>query len=236
MPVILNERDREVREIMDDPACDLEKLYQTYRYFKPVNRVLSGWRTVYVQKIRPRLKENKPSTLLDIGFGGGDIPIYLASWAKKDGLQLEIDAIDRDERALRFVETYREPPANVTFRFAHTQELVSSGKSYDFVTSNHLLHHLNRQKIKQLCSDAMKLCHGTILFNDIARSDWAYALYYIGSRLVPRNSFIHIDGLISIRRSYTRGELEEILPSDWRVEKPFPFRLLATWTGQGEDE
>jgi len=42
-----------------------------------------------------------------------------------------------------------------------------------------------------------------------------------------RNSYIRIDGLRSIRRSFTRNELKEIAPKDWSVAALFPFRLLA---------
>jgi len=227
MPVILKERDRGIREIMDDPGCNLEQLYQTYRYFKPVNRVLSGWRAVYVDQIRPLLHARDKTTLLDIGFGGGDISLYIAKWAQRDGLKIEIDAIDRDERALHFVKNNRQPPPNVHFHHMNTSELLKKGRLYDFVISNHLLHHLDDEGIVILCNNADLLCRKKILFNDISRSDLAYALYYIGSRFVPKNSFIHIDGLISIERSYTRKELQKIVPEKWRVEKPFPFRLLA---------
>ena len=45
------------------------------------------------------------------------------------------------------------------------------------------------------------------------------------------DSFIRVDGLISIRRSYTPSELSAAVPPGWRVEKRMPARLLLRREG-----
>ncbi|MFC6592734.1 hypothetical protein ACFP81_12500 [Deinococcus lacus] len=37
------------------------------------------------------------------------------------------------------------------------------------------------------------------------------------------------DGLLSVRRSFTRGELRRCVPPGWQVSAPYPFRLLLRW-------
>ena len=110
MPLILSQRDTDSKERMDNPECDPKELRNTYQQFGRVNSWISQWKTIYKSKLRPHLQRNSQSSLLDIGFGGGDIPIALARWAQKDGFNLSITAIDPDPRAIDFVKGCEHPP------------------------------------------------------------------------------------------------------------------------------
>ena len=76
--------------------------------------------------VRPRLSTDSPTSLLDIGCGGGDVPVLLARWAARDGLRLEVTAIDPDPRASLFARG-RHASAGVTFRQAAAAELRRRG-------------------------------------------------------------------------------------------------------------
>ena len=211
---------------MDDMACDPHKLHNTYAQFGRVNRVVSGWRRVYTQYLRPVLEHN-PCTLLDVGFGGGDIPARLAGWASSDGLILKVTAIDPDPRALAFVQA-QPLPENITFRATTTTELVEGGERFDIVTSNHLLHHLEPAQLHSLCEETRALSKSLVLHNDLARADLAYGAFSL-ARPLFKDSFIAEDGLTSIRRAYTRAELRRLAPPGWRVEGMFPYRNLLIY-------
>ncbi|RIJ51954.1 methyltransferase, partial [Clavibacter lycopersici] len=98
----LSRRDTGLTELMDDPDCDPAALDRTYARFPVVNRVVAGWRGVYRSRIRPLLSADRETTLLDIGSGGGDVPLSLARWARRDGLRLSVTGIDPDPRAAAF--------------------------------------------------------------------------------------------------------------------------------------
>lgn len=229
MPLFLTERDTVSRERMDDPNCDRIELINTYRQFSTINSMISGWKSIYRTHIKPALDDkNQPHSLLDIGFGGGDIPIKLAKWAKQDGINLRITAIETDTRALEFIRTV-ETPENVDFKHASSSNLLEQEKKFDIVISNHLLHHLEGAEFENLLLESKQLSTRMILFNDIKRSDIGYALFNIFSRPVFRSSFITDDGLTSIKRSYTFQELRQKVPDDWTVQRLFPFRLLLSY-------
>jgi len=213
---------------MDDPNCSLAELENTYRHFSTLNSLISGWRTIYRQEIRPQMNPDNSNSLLDIGFGGGDIPIKLAGWASMDGFNLKITAIDPDPRAFNFVQNRQRQP-NIEFLQCEVDELDSSQNKYDFVISNHLLHHLEQHQLPQLLKTARELSRKSVIFNDICRSDWGYLLFNLLSRPLFRSSFITEDGLTSIKRSYTLDELAESVPENWIVEPLFPFRLLLKY-------
>jgi len=216
-------------EIMDDPDCDPERLARTYADFRIVNAIVSGWRAIYRREIRPSLSTTRPSRLLDIGSGGGDVARSLARWAARDGLLLKVTAIDPDARAHSYAVSL-PPLPGLSYRRALSSELVAEGASFDFVVSNHVLHHLGGRELGALLLDSERLCRGKVLHGDIERSRFAYLGFGLCTWPFFRQSFIRQDGLTSIRRSFTAAELRAVVPAGWQVTREAPSRLVLGWT------
>ncbi|MEO3942974.1 class I SAM-dependent methyltransferase [Paenarthrobacter nicotinovorans] len=221
----LRERDLYAVEEMDKTDCDPQRLTRTYARFPVVNRLLSGWRRTYVRRIRPVLAAQGSASLLDIGCGSGDVARSLAHWARKDGFLLTVTAIDPDARAFAFA-TGTGSAQGVTYRQAHSSELVAEGKVFDFVISNHILHHLDSGQLAGVLSDSEALSRGLVLHNDLKRSNLSYVLFMIGFWPLGPGSYIWGDGLVSIKRSYTAQELESTVPETWSVEANGPWHHL----------
>jgi 2-polyprenyl-3-methyl-5-hydroxy-6-metoxy-1,4-benzoquinol methylase len=225
--VDLRRRDTELTELMDSPDCDARMLDRTYAQFAAVNALYSGWRGIYRRSIRPRLSTTLVSHVLDVGSGGGDLTRALARWAARDGLRLRVTGIDPDPRAHAFAEAL---PAmrGVEFRRAFSRELVLAGERYDMVVSNHVLHHLSGAELGGLLFDSEQLAPRS-LHADISRSWFAYAGFGISTLPFFHDSYIRADGLRSIRRSFTPGELAAVVPADWRVvpQSPVSYVLEA---------
>lgn len=222
--VLLRTRALDAVEEMDRPDCDPARLERTYAQFALVNRAVSGWRGIYRQQIKPLLSAESATTLLDIGCGGGDVPVLLSRWAARDGLRLEITAIDPDPRAAAFAAA-RRTRGGVTFRLQTAAELLGEGERYDVVVSNHVLHHLDAGALAGFLAESAALSARTVIHNDLRRSPAAYSLFYAGA-LPFRGSYIRQDGLTSIRRSYTSAELRAAAPPGWTVVARAPFRNL----------
>lgn len=229
-------RDERLAELMDDPACDPDRLRATLRRFGTINRLVSGWGTVYRHTLAPHLATlGRPARVLDVGCGGGDLVLRLAAAARRDGIEVEWTGIDPDPRSYE-VAVARGSVEDVTFRCTDAATLVAEGVTYDAVLSNHVLHHLGAE-LPGFVAESLTLSHGLVLHSDIARSRLAYALYAIGITPFAPGTFLRTDGLRSIRRSYTPAELaavlDEAMPGTWAVHTPAPFRVLATGRGRG---
>ena len=228
----LRERAVDLTEIMDDPACDPERLAATYRRFGTVNRLVSGWGAVYHRRLAPFLHGlGRPARVLDIGSGGGDLISRLGRLADRDGLSVSWTGADPDPRAHAAATAGRT--RDVRFVCGHSGDLRAAGERFDAVLSNHLLHHLSTPDLRGLADDSLALSSGIVLHSDIERGHRAYALYGVGVLPLAPGTFLHTDGLRSIRRSYRAHELTTALGHPWRVERPAPFRLLATAAGHG---
>ncbi|HEX5857902.1 MAG TPA: methyltransferase domain-containing protein [Microbacterium sp.] len=224
----LASRDHALAELMDDPACDPVRLERTLRRFGLLNRMLAGWGTVYRAEVRPALEAGGGrGRLLDIGCGGGDVLRRLVARARADGFTVEAVGIDPDERGLAVA---RETPVpGIRYRSALSADLVGEGERFDIVVSNHVMHHLTAPELTGLAADSEALATRVALHSDIVRGRTAYGAYAVGITPFAPGSFLRTDGLRSIRRSYTPGELRDALPG-WSVFTPVPFRLVAKWT------
>lgn len=209
---------------MEDPEAEARTLARTYRQLPKVNRLVSRWDAVYRRYVRPELRAGG-RRVLDIGFGAGDLPMALDRWSGADGVEAEVTAIDTDRRALDYVRS-RYPNGPVTFRHGTSRELVEEGARFDAVVSNHVLHHLGSSELQELLRNIEAYEPKVAALVDIERGPFAYGLFWALATLFFRGSFIRHDGLVSIRRSYTFSELEEVAPPGWTVERLRPFRLV----------
>jgi 2-polyprenyl-3-methyl-5-hydroxy-6-metoxy-1,4-benzoquinol methylase len=234
--VSLAVRDAELTEIMDSPDCDPVLLRRTYAQFRLINPFVSGWRTIYRHDIRPHLSATRPSSLLDVGSGGGDVSRALAGWAVRDGLHLTVTGIDPDPRAHAYASGLPSMKG-LSFRRAFSSELVAEGAQFDFVVSNHILHHLSAVELGGLLFDSERLSApgGRALHADIARSRFAYRGFALATWPFFHRSYIREDGLASIRRSYTVAELRAVVPRGWSVTAGMPSRLVLRWLAPRSD-
>jgi 2-polyprenyl-3-methyl-5-hydroxy-6-metoxy-1,4-benzoquinol methylase len=233
MPYFLKERATQLQELADDRDCDSVTLYNTYTQFKTLNLLASRWRNVYQVYIKPILaKANRTLTLLDIGCGGGDIALSIAEWAARDNLSLKITAIDMDIRAINFANSL-DNPHDVQFCNISTKELIAQNSSFDFIISNHFIHHTNKNELEEILAEVERMATEMVIFNDIERSDILYYYYaaisFILKPFFPK-SFIWVDGLRSIMRGYTRSELSAIAKGNWQVKPLFFSRLLLIYS------
>ncbi len=94
------------------------------------------------------------------------------------------------------------------------------------IISNHTLHHLPYPDVRravELCLNSAR--HGFLL-NDLRRSFWAYVGYTIFAGLFVRGSLAYTDGRTSIRRGFTRAELERELDGlNVRIGLASPARI-----------
>jgi len=262
MPPFLARRQPELVEWMDREDCDPVRLQNTYRHFARINRWISRWEAIYRRHVRPLLRPDRAMQLLDVGAGGGDIAWRLHHLARRDGFHLEVTGIDPDPRALAFARSRMDPEEldgemkegggrrgkradGVTFRQARTGDLVREGARFHVVTCNHVLHHLSPEALPAFLGELEALSTRRVICSDIERSRLGYLLFSVATAPFFRDSFIRADGLLSIRKSFTRNELRQVLPPGWRVERQMPFRLLAlrdvaaepeTGSGTGERE
>lgn len=232
MPLLpdLRQRRHDLVEQMDKPDADRELLFNTYRHFARINPIVSGWRRIYRDTMRPRMRKGRTVRILDVGFGGGDVIRSLEHWTRRDGFAVSFTGIETDERAVEFVQKL-DWPANVFFELCSLNRVAERGDVFDFVISNAVLHHLADHEVADFGQSARRCCRSDAIFSDIERHPAAIPLFAPLANVFCPNSYACEDGLTSIRRSFTHIELRQLLGSSWNVFRRMPFRLVAIAEG-----
>ena len=100
---LLRDRAADAVEEMDLPGCDPGRLDRTYAQFAMVNRAVSGWRGIYrTPAAAPAVRGTRRPPCWTSAAAAGTCRCCSSRWAARDGLRLEITAIDPDPRASRF--------------------------------------------------------------------------------------------------------------------------------------
>lgn len=200
----------QTRELMDDPGSDPVLLEKTLRQFALVNRFLSRMRHLLKQHVLADMERLKkagitgPFTVLDVGAGACDIPLWLADQARRQGMDLRITCVDHDHRVVDYARHVLESHQEITV--VHGSAMEISG-TWDYIICNHFLHHLRDEEIISFLNAAAHVCRRRLLVNDLLRSHWSVAGFFLVATLFLRGSFARADGITSIRKGFRPGEL-----------------------------
>jgi 2-polyprenyl-3-methyl-5-hydroxy-6-metoxy-1,4-benzoquinol methylase len=222
-------------EKMERADADLQQLLRTIRQFKLINFLFSGSRRLFREHIFPRMEQDSERiyTLLDVGAGGCDIVVWAVCEARKRGLKLNVTALDNDARILpvahRAVRDYPE----VRIVAGNALDLTHLG-SFDFVFSNHFLHHLDWDEIKIFLEKISAQTRLAFVMNDLKRSNLAYLCCTIFIGLLTRRSFAFYDGRLSIRRGFLPEELRDFITRNFpdrpiHVREASPERVVLVY-------
>jgi ubiquinone/menaquinone biosynthesis C-methylase UbiE len=202
-------------ELLDGPLDDLDELAGNLRDLRRVNRVL-GLRLS--RKAMARLVAdtggNAPTTLLDVGTGGADIPVALLADAAKAGRSLHVTAID--ERAEVIDAARRARPAidrvpGLELAVADGRSLPYRDGAFDVAHTSLVIHHLEPADAVALIRELSRVSRAGVVVNDLARGRLGLLGAWLLSRLATRNRLSRNDAPLSARRAYSRDELRSLI-------------------------
>ena len=233
------------QELMDRFDADPELLRRTVRQFRWINALFSASRRLLRSHVFLIMQQNPSRTysLLDVGAGGCDIAQWIAREARRRHLKLKITALDNDPRILPVArETVRNFP-EIRIVQGNALELSSLGP-FDFIFSNHFLHHLSWEEIRLFLRSVIAQTRLAFVMNDLKRSRAAYLGATLSLGLLARQSFAFYDGRLSIRRGFLPDELKDFVHTHFpgapiEVIETAPARVVLVshvgGRGRGED-
>ena len=202
--------DRE--ELMDRTACDSAMLRRTVRQFEWINILFSASRRLIRERFFPVMAAapGREYTLLDVGAGGCDVARWVVRSARRRGWSIRVMALDPDQRLSPWLAEWGRGYPEISVRLGSTRDLESLGR-FDFVFSNHVLHHVPAGELPGLIQSCHRLARCGFVLNDLRRSAAAWAGFALFSAIFLHRSYARADGLVSIRRAYRRDELAAML-------------------------
>ena len=192
----------------------------------------------YFSSLVPAIAESpaKPIRVLDVATGSADIPVAIVKWARKQGIRIEVTAVDNNPIAVREAEAFTLGYPEITIAVADGFSLPFEDGSFDIVLCAKTLHHFSEEDTVRLLKEIGRVAAIGYIVMDLRRSWVAWALISVLARLFTRNSFTRHDGPMSVLRSYTVAELDTLAEraglAGSRVVKE-PFWLMVLWGRKG---
>ncbi len=145
--------------------------------------------------------------------------------------------IDSDPRIVEFSRRRTQEQDEIeSLRFSAFD--LERLEDYDFIFSNHLLHHFDYDEAAALLEAVGRKTRNRFLMNDLRRAKWPYIGYRIFSALFLHHGFAAYDGALSILRGFTPVELRKLSrrtsqPQLMRVDTTAPGRVFVLGEGNG---
>jgi SAM-dependent methyltransferase len=203
------------------------------RDIRRANRWFGGTRAV-VSAMAPVLHDhNADETLsfLDVATGSADIPIEVASWARREGWQVRIVATDHQPDILAIARASTSA-APITIEQADALDLPYPDNAFDVVALSLALHHFDPGDAQRVLREMARVGRRVLIVNDLERSRLGFAAAWLFGHALTTNPMTRHDAPLSVRRAYTRPEALALAhEAGWhgaRARSIVPARYLLT--------
>ncbi len=213
-------------ELLDSDQCPPREVEKSLYDLSRINRWFGGVATTrqLIERVAAATGK-KHLSLLEVAAGFGEVPRAAARKLARQGITLDITDLDR---ALSHLQ--RGCRALVADALA----LPFRDASLDVVSCSLFAHHLEPAELGRFVDEALRVSRCAVLINDLIRHPIHLALVFAGFPLM-RSYVSRVDGVASVRRSYTPDEMGKILAqcsSGPRIEisRHFLFRIgVIAW-------
>ena len=199
-------------EFLDAPDSDPRLTEQSYRFMKLVNRIGGGTRVVreFLEAELADWPKEKPVRILDIGVGGGDIPLAIVRWARKRDYDIEFTCVDFNAKALEVTQRAIDRAGGDGIKLIEADIFQYQPiNDFDYAMGSMVFHHFAEAEIHRLVTHLCGFVRKALLINDLHRNLLNYLVCSI--LVIPLDREIRHDALLSIRRGFKPAELRGIL-------------------------
>ena len=200
-------------ELLDVPGHDLSTLSNNLRDIRRVNRLLGG--VSAITHLLPVLLAGRagdqPVAILDLATGSADIPVAIATWARRQDREVSIVASDIFEDVLSLARQQAGDHPEITFGQFDARSVPFADRSFDIVLCSLALHHFTPEDAVLVLREMARLGRLGFIVNDLRRSRVGYVAAWVASHLTTTNRLTRHDAPLSVRRAYTPIELSGLL-------------------------
>jgi SAM-dependent methyltransferase len=216
-------------ELLDAPRHNLAELAESLGHVAAINRWLGGVAAI-LKHVRPLLRAGRNVRILDVATGSADIPVAIAELARRRGCHVEIVATDVHPQMRELARLRCHAHPEITVQSADALQLPYAARSFHAALLSLALHHFEGREQLRVLQEMSRVSSEVVLVNDLART----RLNYLGARLLGatywrRNRLTRHDGPLSVLRSLTRRELQDLAQKaglHGRVHRHFFQRLV----------
>lgn len=165
-------------------------------------------------------------SVLDVGFGHGDMLRAIAGWAKSAGKQARLVGIDLNPRSAPVALAATDPALGIEWRTGRAETLEFQP---DFIISSLVAHHMDDVELVGFIKWMEGVSRRGWLINDLHRHKLAWAGFRSLAALLRWHPIVAHDGALSVRRAFTRDDWARLLETA-RVQAQVRWHVPFRWT------
>lgn len=220
-----------------DLVANLEHMALANRLMGTSNRLVEALETILQSHDGAR-----PLSWVDVGTGGGDIPVAVVRWARWRRLRLKAIVSDLSGETLAIARCNlgrQLTPMAADFPLLVQHDgcrIPFDSGSVDLVTCCHTLHHLDATRAIALLKEIERVSRLGFVILDLRRAFFTYWASRLLTCILGHRLSAH-DGPLSVLRSFTRAELLALaldagIPSPEIHEYAWQVMLLRSKTNE----
>jgi len=218
---------RITEELMDDPALPAATYNAVLADLASVNRLTLAHRPT-LNFIAQAIGKAREFSLLDVGYGQGDMLRAIARWAQARGITAHLTGIDLNPGSAPAAAA--ATPAGMNIRYL-TGDYRDHAPGTDLIVSSLVAHHMTGAELSEFLQVMESEARLGWFVNDLHRHTLSYLGYPLLARIMRWHPIVRLDGQTSIARSYRPDEWRALLDENGitqaHVRRYFPFRLCV---------
>ena len=237
MTALASQRAAEI-EIMDSGGYGPEEISGNLADLRFYNTWFGGTRAIVrgVRRVAAAAGAQRRLTILDVATGTADIPLALARWGTRRGVEVFVEGLDSNADMLHEAIRHGAEGAGAaqpSLVQADATCLPHADRSVDVVVCSNFLHHLTAQEARLVLAEMRRVCRLGVVAVDLVRSREALLTIWLLTRLTTANRLTRNDGPLSVRRAFTPSELSDLAEEAGLAgavaRASGPVRMSLTW-------
>ena len=174
-------------------------------------------------------------SVVDVGAGSGELLRVIAEWARKSGRETKLAGVELNQRSAEaIIEQSGDFPEIAAVR-GDAFRLPFVDNQFDFAICSLFTHHFKNAGVVEILRELGRVAARSVFVIDLHRHPVAYYFFTTVGRLFLHNRLIREDGALSILRSFTPAELENLAERAGleriKLVRSFPYRLVLAASG-----
>jgi SAM-dependent methyltransferase len=216
-------------ELLDGGCLSLPETEQNLADLARLNR-LPGGTAASIEGIGHLIGRGAEARVLDVGTGRADMPL---AFAKRGWRTAALD-INPDVLLVARRETAAQPLIEIVA--GDGRSLPFEDGAFDVAHASLFIHHFEPAEAVAVLGELRRVGHRGVVVNDLRRGLMPLLATAASALAFGRSSVTWTDGVASARRSYTLGELDELLAEAglrvrWRSSRWLPRIVTAASAG-----
>jgi 2-polyprenyl-3-methyl-5-hydroxy-6-metoxy-1,4-benzoquinol methylase len=200
-------RRADLPEVMDDDHLDPAIYAAVIADLARVNSITLA-RPPTLAWLKRRTAAVHSFSVLDVGFGHGDMLRAIAAWATAAGKQARLIGIDLNPRSAPVARAATDPALGIEYRTGRAETL---GFQPDFIISSLVAHHMDDAELVGFIRWMEGTARRGWLINDLHRHPLAWAGFRALAAVLRWHPIVAHDGALSVRRAFTRADWARLI-------------------------